>query len=188
MPSGTLPNAGSLGDPQITTGDYQTQINQLLTYVRSLQSEVAALSGTTIREGAVRGVGNGTGLLADKAVLDTRLGVTGNLNLADSVLDGSFDPENATLVWSGNSTTVDIASLDEGGQGFYLIRSSEALYFIFAIPSLPCFGSSSISDLGGDLDIVKAEFNGVSFSIRELIYSPTQIQTFNVNITEIYKV
>lgn len=128
MPSGTLPNAGSLGDPQITTGDYQTQINQLLAYVRSLQSELAALSGTTIREGAVRGVGDGASLLADKAVLDERLGTSGNLGTMaqesslDYVTKDDIDPASPNQVWAGSKLIVDYTELSEFTTGFYLIE------------------------------------------------------------------
>lgn len=89
MPSGTLPNAGSLGDPQITTGDYQTQINQLLAYVRSLQSEVAALSGTQIKEGAVRGVGTAASELVETSILDTRLAALGPKSIYSTSYPGA---------------------------------------------------------------------------------------------------
>ena len=94
MPSGNLPASGYLGDGQRTTSEFQGGIDDLLDYVRSLKSEVDALSATVIKEAAVRGVGNGAGLLPDKAVLDTRLGTAGNL----SGLSG-FNPTDAELIF-----------------------------------------------------------------------------------------
>ena len=127
MPTGTLPNAGSLGDPQITTGDYQTQINQLLSYVRSLKAEVDALSGTTLKEGAVRGVGTASNELVETSQLNTRLGTSGALGSmaqesdSDYVLRADIDPASPTTVWTGPSTSSDPANWTENGTGFYLI-------------------------------------------------------------------
>lgn len=91
MPNGSLPAAGYLGDGQRTTVEFQDGLDELLAYVRSLKAEVDALSATVIKEGAVRGVGNGAGLLADKAVLDARLGTTGNLGTAATKDFGTAD-------------------------------------------------------------------------------------------------
>jgi hypothetical protein len=136
MPSGTLPNAGSLGDPQITTGDYQTQINQILAYVRSLQAEVATLSGTTIKEGAVRGVGTAASELVETSQLDTRLGTSGNLGSAALLDTGTADTELATVgdndirymprgwqaVFAGTASSVTQSAMGSPGAGLYAVR------------------------------------------------------------------
>jgi hypothetical protein len=109
MPSGTLPNAGSLGDPQITTGDYQTQINQLLAYVRSLQAEVSALSGTQIKEGAVRGVGNIDGGLYARGEID-----------AEVVFD---NPSGQTLV--------SYSELSDSSDGWYVVQHGDCWSMIY---------------------------------------------------------
>lgn len=125
MPSGTLPAEGSLGTPEISTGDFQAQINQLLAYVRSLQSEVAALSGTVIKEGAVRGVGDGASLLADKGVIDARLGTGGNLGSmavksSEDYLSSSTIP---SIIWSDTPTSsITQSTLGDPGSGLYLVK------------------------------------------------------------------
>lgn len=40
-----------------------------------------------------------------------------------------FDPSSATLVWSGNSTSVAISSLSEQGPGLYLINGGDSVLF-----------------------------------------------------------
>lgn len=124
MPTGNLPANNYLGDGQRTTSEFQTGIDELLAYVNSLKAEVDALSATVIKEAAVRGVGNATGLVPDKAVLDTRLGTGGNLGTAatkdfgtgdnelaeyrqqDVVLAGDFDNVAVRLTRIGNLVTM----------------------------------------------------------------------------------
>ncbi len=54
MPNSTLPSTDYLGDSGRTTSEFQTAIDQLQNWVITLQSELNALSGTTVQEGAVR--------------------------------------------------------------------------------------------------------------------------------------
>jgi len=81
MPNSTLPTNNYLGDPQRTTSEFQTAINQLQNWVNTLQAELNALSATTVKEGAVRSVGTGASDLVQTSQLNTRLGTSGNLDL-----------------------------------------------------------------------------------------------------------
>lgn len=138
MPSGTLPIAGYLGDPQRTTNEFQGGIDELLAYVKSLKAEVDALSSNVIREAAVRGIGTAAGNVPDTAALNTRLGTSANLNLAAEIEDGRFDPALASTVWTGPATSTDSATWSEDGTGFYLFvwgdstteENGETLVFI----------------------------------------------------------
>ena len=53
MPSLTLPAQDALGNGTILTPDYQVGINELLDYVRAINTELTALSSSTLAEGAV---------------------------------------------------------------------------------------------------------------------------------------
>lgn len=109
MPTGTLPNSGALGDSQVTTGDYQTQINQLLSYVRSLKAEVDALSGTEIKEGAVRGVGGSLGDLYAKGEI------------------------SSTTVFSdsGGKQFLDYSDLSDSSEGWYIVQHSDMWTMVY---------------------------------------------------------
>lgn len=167
MPSGNLPNSGSLGDPQITNGDYQTQINQLLSYVRSLKAEVDALSGTEIKEGAVRGVGNGAGLLADKATLDARLGTGGNLGSSATLNYGTGDNEvvlSARLTEVTQSVTVaandsesQFVGANSEGEGWYfnaVCTSDNLLSVRHGVESPSAGQAGAYMRLTGDVNVV----------------------------------
>lgn len=115
MPNGTLPVTGYLGDENRLTSEFQGGIDELLAYVKTLKTEVDALSAQVIKEAAVRGVGDASGLLTDRAIgdtagqlnirgvgtgltqlpdnnrLNTRLATTGNLGTAATKTAGSAD-------------------------------------------------------------------------------------------------
>lgn len=83
MPSGPLPPEDYLGDPNRITSEFQEQLNNLQNYVRQLKAELDALSSQTIREGAVRGIGTGSGDLVDNNRLaDYVAGEVGELGTA----------------------------------------------------------------------------------------------------------
>lgn len=67
MPTGTLPEAGYLGDIQRTTQEFQTGINEVLAYVLAVKAEIDALSNTELKEGSVRGVGTAASELVTNA-------------------------------------------------------------------------------------------------------------------------
>lgn len=87
MPNSTLPPDNYLGDPERTTGEFQDRINQLQNWVNTLQAELQALSGTTVREGAVRGVGGGGTDLREASTFGSAADVEADQNLqtTDSV-------------------------------------------------------------------------------------------------------
>ncbi|MGP4843302.1 hypothetical protein ACTXGQ_04150 [Marinobacter sp. 1Y8] len=128
MPNGPIAADDYIDDPERTTEEVQDALNQLFDYSRSLQVELEALSSTEIREAAVRSVGSGVGEVPDKAVLDARLGTTGDLDLSNYLPKSEFNPEAPTLVWSGAATTVPITSLSRSGSGFYFVVSHSGIF------------------------------------------------------------
>lgn len=137
MPTGTIVADDYIDDPDRTVSEMQAAMNQNLDYLRALKAEIDALSDTTIREAAVRAVGNLTGNVPDKAVLDARLGTTGNLDLSAYLTKSDFDPASPALVWSGSATKVPMSSLSEGGPGLYVVmdNSDVTAYMVFVVAS-----------------------------------------------------
>lgn len=130
MPTGTIVADNYIDDPNRTVSEMQTAMNQHLDYTRSLKTELAGLSSTTIREAAVRSVGTSANQIPDKEILDARLATTGNLgNMATKTASNylaksEFNPTSPTQVWSGSALSVPIGSLSESGPGVYIINSS----------------------------------------------------------------
>ena len=111
MPNGTIVADDYIDDPNRTVSEVQAALNQNFDYLRSLQAEMAALSSTVLREASVRSIGNSTGNVPDKAVIDARLGTTGNIGpVLDNLLNttgnlGSAATENyqtETIVLGNN--------------------------------------------------------------------------------------
>lgn len=150
MPSGTLPSAGSLGDANILTGDYQTQINQLLAYVRSLQTELASLSGTQIKEGAVRAVGTGLSDLVQTSRLNTRLATTGNLGSA-AVAD----------IGTASGNVVDSARIEVLADSTLAIPDGDSNGPSFSDPDLATgwIGCSALCTTDSGVDVIFGESN-----------------------------
>ena len=99
MPNLPLPSTDFLGDGQRTTAEFQDAIDQVQNWLIVAQAELDALSDTTFGEAAVRGVGNLTGDVPDKAVLDTRLGTSGNLGTVAQEDSGIDDGEVPVIMY-----------------------------------------------------------------------------------------
>lgn len=94
MPSTPLPADNSLDDPQVSTGDFQDGIGKLLDFNREFEQELDDLTSTTIREGAVRPVGNDAGGLYARGDLDAEVvfdNPSGQTSVAYSELSDSSD-------------------------------------------------------------------------------------------------
>lgn len=190
MPNSSLPTTDYLGDGQRTTAEFQTQINNLQNWVIALQSELNALSGTTLGEGAVRDVGTGSSDLVEVSALEGLLG--------DYLAKSDFDPENATLVWSGSATSVAMSSLSKQGAGFYAVKNSSdgtVRTFVIYIEDTNgrAFGSNYISgNAATDLvSVFSCNYSGSSFFVEAYLLDLGS-GSFSGNnpqsIIEIYKV
>jgi len=98
MPNSNLPPDNYLGDPSRITSEFQDAIDDLQNWVNTLQSELNALSGTTVQEGAVR-----------SATSDT---TAGNLVLRDSngraqFADPSAAQDGVTKSWGNTVSNFD---------------------------------------------------------------------------------
>ncbi len=92
MPNKPLPADGEPGDSEVTTGDFQTDINQIADWLNDLQAELNALSGTTVREGAVRTVNGGAGPLRSNIGISDTVQF-GRITDASSPGNGDFDSD-----------------------------------------------------------------------------------------------
>lgn len=120
MPNSTLPGNNYLGDGQRTTSEFQAGIDQVAAWLNAAQDELDALTGTTFGEAAVRGVGTSAGNVPDKAVLDTRLGTSGNL--------GSMALESADGYYINSAQIDPGGDFEDTGQGdpvIYIRRSGD---------------------------------------------------------------
>jgi len=118
MPTGTIVADDYIDDPNRTVSEVQVALNQSFDYLRSLQAEMAALTSTVLREASVRSVGNSTGNVPDKAVIDARLGTTGNID-PDSFADtGTLISAGGGLTGGGSlAANRTISHLDTSSQG-----------------------------------------------------------------------
>lgn len=131
MPNSNLPQDDYLGNPNRTTSEFQDAINDLLNWVNTLQAELDALSGTTVREGAVRDVGSGGSELVENDAIDTaaRQKADQDLRTTDSVQfgrvtdaatpgEGDFDSDKLGY-WEA---TVELGGEFDAGESVKCIR------------------------------------------------------------------
>lgn len=143
----------------------------------------ATLSASSVLSKLLTVDGAGTGLDAD--LLD---GVQGS----DYLQKSEFDPANATLVWSGSSTSVPMTSLSEQGDGLYILVGPDGALSIYVIGGVS----------GGDIEVVGLA-NELYITFRQAKYTGSEFNyrfiTFNVasggnssnslaTISSIYKV
>jgi len=116
MPNSNLPPKDYLGDVSRKTGGFQSGVNDVQNWVINLQDELSALSGTTVQEGAVRGVGTGSSDLVERGSLgNAAFGDTPTSDWYEETivtLDGDFDSgQDLKIVRVGNVVTVTAQSV-----------------------------------------------------------------------------
>ena len=193
MPIGTIVADDYIDDPNRTVAEVQTALNQNFDYLRSMQAELGALSSTVLREAAVRSVGNSTGNVPDKAVIDSRLGTTGNLgSAATTPLSELFSKAGLTtpqVIFSGSATSVAAPSA-----GVYLVYITGSLssfdeVFTVVVRDLTqslATGTIKIDQNGSDKIFTVSRCNNGSLSVEKLtegVFGGTTL-----NITRVEKV
>ena len=135
MPTGPIVADNYIDDPNRTTEEVQDALNQNFDYLRSMQSELGALSSTVLREASVRSVGNSAGNVPDKAIIDARLGTTGNLGgSATTPLSELFSKSGVTspqVIFSGSATAV--AAPSAGVYLVYILSTTSTYTFCFTV-------------------------------------------------------
>jgi len=143
MPNSTLPGDNELGDSEITTGEFQTKIDQLATWINALQAELNALSDTTVREGAVRSVNGGAGpLRANIGTSDTVQ--FGRVTDAATPGDGDFDSDKLGY-WEA---TVELGGDFDAGDSVKVVRIGNVVTVNFNGFLTHSSASTVISDTG----------------------------------------
>lgn len=171
MPNSSLPGNTYLGDGQRTTVEMQNALDQVATWLNAAQAELNALTGTTLREGAVRSVGTGTDQIPDKEILDTRLGTTGNLGdaaLRDVGTGTAQLVEGARIVKVASGTGAGIAS---GGSNAISIPAADIQLYAITFGVL-CTSDTSIPVTYGDRNPPSGEAGAYiqgSFGNRRLV-------------------
>ena len=212
MPTGPIVADNYIDDPNRTTEEVQDALNQNFDYLRSMQAELGALSSTVLREASVRSIGNSNGNVPDKAVIDSRLGTTGNLGNAATKTTGSgngldadkldglhgysylkksdYNPASPTLVWSGSSTNVSVSSLSESGAGTYIAICVAATMSLYVL-STASGGAGTVGStyLAGAINFTFSMIGGSSPSFRIMRSDASNGFNFQLQtITQIYKV
>jgi len=193
MPTGPIVADNYIDDPNRTTEEVQDALNQNFDYLRSMQSELGALSSTVLREASVRSVGNSAGNVPDKAVLDSRLGTTGNLGgSATTPLSELFSKSGITspqVIFSGSATSVAAPSA-----GVYLVYIDTSLAgftncFAVVVRDLTesiTFGTISAGKNGSNLVLKAASCINGSFNVTR--WTQGDFGNTTLNITRVEKI
>jgi len=191
MPIGTIVADDYIDDPNRTVAEVQTALNQNFDYLRSMQAELGALSSTVLREAAVRSVGNSTGNVPDKAVIDSRLGTTGNLgSAATTPLSELFSKAGLTtpqVIFSGSATSV--AAPSAGVYLVYITGSISSFDEVFTVvvrdltQSLVS-GTIKIDQNGSDKIFTVSRCNNGSLSVEKLTEGVFGGTTLNITRVE----
>jgi len=191
MPIGTIVADDYIDDPNRTVAEVQTALNQNFDYLRSMQSELGALSSTVLREASVRSVGNSAGNVPDKAVLDSRLGTTGNLgSAATTPLSELFSKAGLTtpqVIFSGSATSV--AAPSAGVYLVYITGSISSFDEVFTVvvrdltQSLAT-GTIKIDQNGSDKIFTVSRCNNGSLSVEKLTEGVFGGTTLNITRVE----
>jgi len=177
------------------TEDIAEEINDVSVAVNAVADDLAALDDS-LGTASERNVGDGAGLVPDTAVLNTRLGTSGNLgsiaseDATDYVSRAEF--EGPTLVWSGSDSSPNMSELSEGGPGFYIVRDDSGADHSIYIRSTSngAAGSSTISFVGSSsfrINVLEYTSSG-DFRIEELFFSSGTTQLTLLLIDAVYKV
>jgi len=168
MPNGTIVADDYIDDPNRTVSEVQAALNQNFDYLRSLQAEMAALSSTVLREASVRSIGNSTGNVPDKEVLDSRLGTTGDISsrLGTTGNLGSAATESY-------QTAMVVLGRDFGSQTVQVTRIGNVVT-IAARSILTHFNTSVATSLSGILPVWAIPLNSIDnvFSFSKNDISP----------------
>lgn len=198
MPAKTLsmPASDYLGDPNRTTSEIQTGIDQLLDYVVALKAEIDALPSQTMEEGAIRALA----ALADdqaatsRALLSTPAGVLATI-AAKGWSKSTWAPQAPRQVWSGSSSFVPISALSERGSGFYIIRGGggvNSTVYIYDTSYESEGGLRADTSSGsGSLSFTGAVYNNLGFALVKTVWygpSNTGNNATYQPITNIYKI
>ena len=191
MPIGTIVADNYIDDPNRTVSEVQTALNQNFDYLRSMQAELGALSSTVLREASVRSIGNSTGNVPDKAVLDSRLGTTGNLGgSATTPLSELFSKAGLTtpqVIFSGSATSV--AAPSAGVYLVYITGSISSFDEVFTVvvrdltQSLAT-GTIKIDQNGSDKIFTVSRCNNGSLSVEKLTEGVFGGTTLNITRVE----
>jgi len=191
MPIGTIVADDYIDDPNRTVAEVQTALNQNFDYLRSMQAELGALSSTVLREASVRSIGNSTGNVPDKAVLDSRLGTTGNLGgSATTPLSELFSKAGLTtpqVIFSGSATSV--AAPSAGVYLVYITGSISSFDEVFTVvvrdltQSLAT-GTIKIDQSGSDKIFKVSRCNNGSLSVEKLTEGVFGGTTLNITRVE----
>lgn len=190
MPTTQIVADNYIDDPNRSTEEVQDALNGLFDFARETEAELAALSGTRFKEGAVRNVGSDDDELPDNAELNSRLeDYQLSEDLAPVIANGQFDPSNATLVWTGSMTTPNMSQLSEQGDGMYILKPTPPSFYHWVYVHKGSASAGSVRatrvGFGDDTRIENAIYRGVAFQVSVLQ------QGLNLNpltIEEIYKV